>query len=119
MIKVFSTLGIIISLFTFKSNVLISSIILGISIISAVIMYFLDIINFVIFKESNVQGAIYSHKKFSKDINGVTLSFYKILLEILFLPYEAYQNLDASIRSICRMVKKKRLLEWVTAEDRR
>ena len=113
MIKVFSTLGIIVSLFTFKSNVLISSIILGISIISAVIMYFLDIINFVIFKESNVQGAIYSHKKFSKDINGVTLSFYKIL------PYEAYQNLDASIRSICRMVKKKRLLEWVTAEDRR
>ncbi len=115
MIKIFGIIGILISLFT--KNLFVSGIFLGISIVSVIIMYLLDIINFIIFKESNIYGAIYSHKKFSKDINGMALSFYKIILEIFFLPYEAYENLDAMIRSFYRMTKKVRLLEWVTAED--
>ena len=89
----------------------------ALSIVSITITYLLDIINYIIFKESNIQGAVYAYKKFSKDLNNIYISFIRILLQVLFLPYEMYKNLDSIVRSMYRMKHKTRLLEWVTAED--
>ena len=116
-LKISSLSLLILSFIAFKYNFFIGTLSMLLSIVSVVITYLLNIINFIVFKESQVVGSIYSHKKFSKDLSDVSLSFYKIFLEIIFLPYEAWINLDAMIRSIYRMIKKKRLLEWTTAED--
>ena len=116
-LKISSLSLLILSFIAFKYNFFIGTLSMLLSIVSVVITYLLNIINFIVFKESQVVGSIYSHKKFSKDFSDISLSFYKIFLEIIFLPYEAWINLDAMIRSIYRMIKKKRLLEWTTAED--
>lgn len=86
-------------------------------LISIVIPYLIDIVNYIIFKESNITGAVYAHKKFSKELNSIKISSIRILLQILFLPYEMQKNLDSIIRSLYRMKTGKKLLEWVTAED--
>ena len=117
LIKPFCLFGIIFSAIFAFLNLKVSLVIGTVSIISLIISHILDIINFIIFKESTIEGAIYSHKKFSKDKNVIALSFYRIFLEILFLPYEACKSIDAIIRSIYRMKRKKKLLEWTTAED--
>lgn len=112
------SLGLLIaSIFYFKWNSFAGAFCFSIALISVVITYFLNIINSIIFKESKTVNSIRSHKKFSKDFSENALSFYKIILEIAFLPYEAWISLDAMVRSIYRMIKKKRLLEWETAED--
>ena len=116
-LKIASLSLLIFSFIVFKYNFFIGIISAVLSIVSIVITYLLNIINFIVFKESQTVGSIYSHKKFSKDLSDISLSFYKIFLEIIFLPYEAWINFDAMIRSIYRMIKKKRLLEWTTAED--
>ena len=90
---------------------------LVIPLIAITIPFLLDIINYIIFKESNITGAVYSYKKFSKELNCIKISFIRIALQIMFLPYEAYKNLDSIIRSIYRMKHRLKLLEWVTAED--
>ena len=92
-----------------------TSIIIG--IIGIVIPYLIDIINYIIFKESNVTGAIYAYKKFSGELSNIKISIIRICFQILFLPYEALKNVDSIIRSLYRMKNKKKLLEWVTAED--
>ena len=88
-----------------------------ISIFSIIIPFCIDIINYILFKESNITGAVYAYKKFSGELNSLKISFIRIVLQIAFLPYEAYKNLDSIIRSLYRMNKKTKLLEWVTAED--
>lgn len=88
-----------------------------IGIISIIIPYFIDLINYIIFKESNVSGAIYAYKKFSGELSNIKISFIRMFLQILFLPYEAYKNLDSIIRSLYRMKRKQKLLEWVIAEE--
>lgn len=95
---------------------------LGLSVIviytlAVIITYLLDIVNYIIFKESNIEGAVYAYKKFSKDMKNGTISVVKMFLSIIFLPYESYKSFDAICRSIYRMRKKTNLLEWVTAED--
>ena len=104
-------------LFVGLSNFLKLYLLLLISLISITIPFLIDIINYIIYKESNITGASYSYKKFSKELNSIKVSFIRIILQISFLPYEAYKNLDSIIRSIYRMKKKTKLLEWVTAED--
>ncbi len=87
------------------------------SVLAIIISYILDGVNYIVFKESNVEGAVYSDKKFSKDMKNGTISFIRILLSILFLPYEMFKNLDAICKSMYRMKTKTKLLEWVTAEE--
>lgn len=117
LLKIFSFILLIFSLISFKFEKSFSIICFLSSILSIFIMYILDIVNYIVFKESNINGAVYSHKKFSRDILGVKLDFLKMFLEFAFLPYEAYRYLDSMIRSFYRMTKKEKLLEWVTAED--
>ena len=117
LLNITSFSGLVLGIITCFFNKKISNIIIGISIVSLIITYLLDIINYIIFKESNIQGAVYAYKKFSKDLNNVSLSLIRIVLQIAFWPYEMYKNLDSIIRSLYRMKYKKKLLEWVTAED--
>lgn len=117
LLKIFSLILLIFSLSSYNFNKGLSLASGLIATLSISIMYILDIVNYIVFKESNINGAVYSHKKFSKDILGIKLDFIKIFLELSFLPYEAYRSLDSMIRSLYRMTKKKKLLEWVTAED--
>ena len=107
-LKIFSLVLLVLSAFLFSKNRNVSLCFLIFSLVSITVMYILEILNYVIFKESNIYGAVYSRKK-----------FLKILFEIIFLPYEAWENIDSIIRSFYRMTTKKKLLEWVTAEDRR
>ena len=117
LLKIFSFLLLITSLFTFENYKGFSITCFSISILSITVMYLIDIINYILFKESNINGAVYSHKKFSKDLLGIPLDALKIYLEIIFEPFESWENLKSIIKSFYRMTKKKRLLEWTTAED--
>ena len=111
LIHVFSFLGIFFSLIIKCKTILL------LSILSIIVTYILDIINYIIFKESTLEGTVYAHKKFSKDLGTIQTSAIKIILELSFFPYQMYKNIDAIIRSIYRMKTRTKLLEWVTAED--
>jgi cellulose synthase/poly-beta-1,6-N-acetylglucosamine synthase-like glycosyltransferase len=117
LLKVFAFVGVILSFIFSFENFKFSLWLLILSIFSITIMYFLDIVNYIVFKESNIYGAVYSKKKFAREVSGIPLDFLKIFLEVIFLPFEAWENLDAIIRSFYRMTKKKKLLEWTTSED--
>ena len=99
------------------NNFIISSFYIGIAVLSLVIPFVLDIINYVVFKESLVAGTEYAYKKFSKELNLPCAWGIRILLTLMFLPYEMYMNLDSMVRSLYRMKTKTKLLEWMTAED--
>ncbi|WP_419555818.1 GH36-type glycosyl hydrolase domain-containing protein [Planctellipticum variicoloris] len=54
----------------------------------------------------------------SQVIRGAGVSFAQAMLSLAFLPYEASVNLDAVVRTVCRMlVTRRRMLEWKTAND--
>lgn len=114
---IFCFITIILSGLNIFKNWKISIGILFVAILSAIIPYVIDVINYIIFKESNISGAVYAYKKFSKELNSIKISFIRMLLQIAFLPYESFKNLDSIIRSIYRMKNKTKCLEWVTAED--
>jgi len=111
LVSTFGFIGIILG----SINMSIS--ILSISVLSIIITYILDIVNYIIFKESYIEGAVYAHKKFSKDLNNVAISAIRGVLGISFLPYEMYKNLDSIIRTIYRLTNKTKMLEWITAEE--
>ena len=90
---------------------------LCLGLITIFISYILDLINYILYKESNIEGAIYADKKFSKDKNNIAISFIRIVFSLAFLPYEAYKTMDAIFRSLYRKKHHCKMLEWVTAED--
>ncbi|MCX4302771.1 MAG: hypothetical protein OSJ66_01965 [Clostridia bacterium] len=100
---------------TFNSYLSIRMLCLG--LITIFISYILDLINYILYKESNIEGAIYADKKFSKDKNNIAISFIRIVFSLAFLPYEAYKTMDAIFRSLYRKKHHCKMLEWVTAED--
>ncbi len=85
--------------------------------LSIAISYILDLINYIVYKESNIEGAIYADKKFSNDKNSIVISVIRMFFSLTFLPYEAYKNLDAIFKSLYRKKHNCKMLEWVTAED--
>ncbi len=117
LLAITSLIGIILGSLNVFTNQVIAFSTFWICLIAIIIPYVLDIINYIIFKESNIQGAVYADKKFSKDLNSITISFVRIILQIMFLPYEMYKNADSIIRSIYRMQHKTKLLQWMTAEE--
>ncbi len=112
LLPIMATILICISVINYKLLYL-----LVIGLISITIPYLIDIVNYIIFKESNITGAVYAYKKFSKEINSIKVSIIRIILQIIFLPYETLKNIDSIIRSLYRMKVRRKLLEWVTAED--
>ncbi len=117
LLNITSFVGIVIGNLLYLMHQKVGLEVIGWSILSVIISYLLDGVNYIIFKESNIEGAVYAHKKFSKDLKNSTVSIFRTCLSILFLPYEMFKNLDAICKSIYRMKTKTRLLEWVTAED--
>ena len=88
-----------------------------VSIISILIMSIIETINYIVFKESTIEGAIYADKKFNNEITGVRGGLLRAILEISFLPTLAYNSLDAIVRTLYRLRKKEKLLEWTTSEE--
>ena len=117
LILVFAFLIIVLSSLNIVKNAYTNLIFLEISLLSILIPYILDIVNYIVFKESLISGAEYAHKKFSKELNSLKISFIRMILTIMFIPYEMHMNIDSIFRSIYRMITKTKLLEWVTAED--
>ena len=117
LVNVTAFVGVVVGNFAYLSNVKLGLSIICVSILSVIVTYLLDIVNYIVFKESNIEGAVYAYKKFSNDLKNGTISVIRIILSILFLPYETLKNLDAICKSIYRMKNKCNLLEWVTAED--
>ena len=114
---IFCFILIILSSINIFQNSKINILVFILAIISTIIPYLLDIINYIVFKESNITGAVYAYKKFSKELNSVTISFIRSILQIVFLPYETIKNIDSIVRSLYRMKYKTKLLEWVTSEE--
>ncbi len=57
-------------------------------------------------------------KAFLPYITGIKGSFIAGIINLSFLPYKAYNSLDAIIRAIYRLkISKQNLLEWTTAEE--
>ena len=71
----------------------------------------------VIFKKSQDLEIINAYKNYSVDFSGFKGEFLKISLNFIFLPTYAYISLNAIIKTIYRLIKKVKLLEWVTSED--
>ena len=117
LLNIFAFIGIIVGSFLYKYNIKLSVEIISWSGLSIIITFLLDIINYIVFKESNIEGAVYAYKKFSRDLKSSNISIIRILLNILFLPYEMIKNIDAICKSLYRLKKKINLLEWVTAEE--
>lgn len=117
LLLIFCFIAVILCGLNLYNNLKISFILLATALLSAIIPYVIDIINYIIFKESNITGAVYAYKKFSKELNSIKISFIRMILQISFLPYESLKNIDSIVRSIYRMKTKTKCLEWVTAED--
>ena len=72
----------------------------GITIAAIIIPFLLELINNIVFKESIKEGSYYAYKKFSKEITNTTNNIVRIILDILFLPYEGYKNIDEVIKAL-------------------
>ena len=117
LLPIFSIIIIALGSFVKTKNMMINNLLTGIGIIGITIPFLIDVLNYIVFKESNIYGAVYAYKKFSKELNLMKISIIRIFLQIAFLPYEAFKNIDSIFKSLYRMKKKCKLLEWVTAED--
>ena len=57
-------------------------------------------------------------KAFLPYITGIKGSFIAGIINLSFLPYKAYNSLDAIVRALYRLkISKQNLLEWTTAEE--
>lgn len=117
LVNIFALILIILGCLAVSFNQRLSKGLIIISVFSLTISYILDLINYIIYKESNIEGAIYADKKFSDDKNSIFISIVRIIFSIAFLPYEAYKNIDAIVRSLYRKKHQCKMLEWVTAEE--
>ncbi len=100
-----------------NNNIFLGTEIIVFSFLSIIINYLIDILDYIILKKSRLEDSINASKKFSKDYNRIILGLIRSFLSISLLPYEAFKNFDAVIKSIIRMKTKKNLLQWTTAED--
>ena len=88
-------------------------VIYGFPILVIIIPQILEILNSIIFKKEIVKQKIYT-----PIISGIKGSIYRMALNLSFLPYKVYNDLNAIIKTIYRKnISKKNLLEWTTAED--
>ena len=86
------------------------------TIISMFICSILEIINKIIFRKSITEEKIYADKTFYKNISGIRGSLLRNILEISFLPTTCINSIKAISKTLYRLKKKKKLLEWKTSE---
>ena len=104
---------VILWLISIKENIIWLNILI---IISLFICSILEIINKIIFRKSITEEKIYADKKFYRNISGIRGSLLRSGLEISFLPTTALNSGKAIIKTLYRLKKKKKLLEWKTSE---
>lgn len=88
-----------------------------IDLVSLFIPILYSLIDKVLFKKSQNLGIINAYKNFSLDFTGIKGEFIKTSLNFAFLPTYAYMSVNAIVKTIYRLIKKTKLLEWVTSED--
>ncbi|NLC69610.1 MAG: glycosyl transferase, partial [Clostridiaceae bacterium] len=60
----------------------------------------------------------YMRGRYAKGMKPEKASMYQVLLQFVFIPYQAYLMLDAILRTLVRLgFTRKNMLEWVTAAD--
>lgn len=104
---------IILLLISMKENIFFLNLLI---IISIFITSILETINKVIFKKSITEEKIYADKKFHRNISGIRGSLLRCVLELSFLPTVALNSGKAIVKTLYRLKKKKKLLEWKTSE---
>ena len=87
-----------------------------ISLISIFMCSLLEIINKVIFRKSITEEKIYADKTFYRNISGIRGSLLRTGLELSFLPTTCINSLCAIVKTLYRLRKNKKLLEWKTSE---
>jgi len=109
---------LILGLFLSFNYQLLGIAIIILSIIAYTIPTILDILNYIIFKEDVKPNFISAYRNITKTIAGIKASFLRGILNLLFLPNQAYITCNAICKTIYRMkISKHNLLEWMTAED--
>lgn len=88
-----------------------------IDLIALFLPIFYSVIDKIIFKKSNNNEIINASRNFSTDFTGIKGEFIKQSLNFIFLPTFSYISLNAIIKTVYRLIKKVKLLEWVTSEE--
>ena len=114
LLDVFSVINIIfliIAGFFYKKNF---TWLILLTIFANIMPLFLNLVNNIVFKRENIK----KQKTFVKRITGLKANFWRMLINFSVLPYQAYEALNAIIKTIYRIrISKKHLLEWCTAEE--
>ena len=105
---------IILLMIMIQQNMIFTSILILVSLFMSSI---LEIVNKILFRKSITEEKIYADKKFYPNIYGIRGSLLRDSLEFLFLPTNTLNSLVAIIKTLYRLKKKKKLLEWKTSED--
>ena len=88
-----------------------------INLVSVFISIIYSIIDKVIFKRTQTFEIINAYKNFSIDFSGIKGEFIKVCLNFAFLPTYAYMSGNAIVKTLYRMRKKEKLLEWITSDE--
>ncbi len=76
----------------------------------------LEIVNKIIFRKSMSDEKIYADKKFSKNVSGVMGALLRNAIDFICLPTSSLNNLFAILKTIYRLKKNIKLLEWKTSD---
>ena len=86
----------------------------SILIITSVLPFILEIINWVVFRKEGEQ----KQRTFTPKIDGITGAIYRGIITFASLPYKAWVSFNAICKTIFRMtISKKHMLEWMTSEE--
>ncbi len=88
-----------------------------IDLISIFLPYLYSVIDKIVFKKSKNLEIINAHKNFSIDFSGLKGELIKCSFSLALLPTYFYNSLSAIVVTIYRLIKKVKLLEWITSED--
>lgn len=87
---------------------------LGLAVLSLSIHLLIQVI------KNFLEGGYFNYKQgqYAAGINPIKAGIYQVILQLIFLPYQAYLMTDAILRTIIRLYfTKSNMLEWVTAAD--
>ena len=90
---------------------------LMICVISLFITTILEIINKIIYKKSITEEKVYADKQFYKNFSGIMGNLLRNGIEVSILPEIAFNSLSAIAKTLYRLKKKKKLLEWKTSDQ--
>ena len=88
-----------------------------INLISIFLPFLYGLIDKIVFKKSKNLEIINAYKNFSVDFSGLKGEIVRCAISFALLPTYAYNSLSAIIVTLYRLVKRAKLLQWVTSED--